>query len=333
MSAAVVLARAGKPVLIYEREATVGGSRQGDFEGLENWIFPTPVPEFLSACGFDPAPLVTHPVHNFQVHIPTTKPFRVASRKPFFYLVRRGVDHDSLDQVLFRHCHKQGVRFIFSHSADPREVDIVATGPIRAAAYIEGGLFKTALPDQVHLLLGHPYAPRGYAYLIITAGEGTLACAYTRPARRPFQATRDYFNALGLGIVLEKKFASRGSFRLPGTGPRQPLVIGEAGGYQDFLFGFGMRLGMLSGRMAALVILKQGSQARRMARDLTRVRRLSFLNRLFYERLDNVHLARQAEAIARSADPLALLSRAYSWNWVSLTRWLRLKRSYALRPT
>ena len=48
MTAAINLSRRGKTVIIHEKENRIGGSRDGDFEGLENWIFSHTVPEFFS---------------------------------------------------------------------------------------------------------------------------------------------------------------------------------------------------------------------------------------------------------------------------------------------
>ena len=39
MTAAINLSKSGKSVIIYEKNDCIGGSRDGDFEGMENWIF------------------------------------------------------------------------------------------------------------------------------------------------------------------------------------------------------------------------------------------------------------------------------------------------------
>ena len=49
-----------------------------------------------------------------------------------------------------------------------------------------------------------------------------------------------------------RRFGYGGALRLPTTAMRgSRLYVGEAAGFQDCLFGFGMRYGMLSGHLAA----------------------------------------------------------------------------------
>ena len=58
-------------------------------------------------------------------------------------------------------------------------------------------------------------------------------------------------------------------------GPNQkPYKVGEAGGYQDYLFGFGIRMSMLSGMGAALYILGHKKEAKNVFRILNNKRRL-----------------------------------------------------------
>ena len=91
----------------------------------------------------------------------------------------RGCKSSDLDHQLFLQCKKAGVEFRFGSKA-PSNCDVIATGTRKASAYIQGINFNTDLKNQVHLLLGKKFAPKGYAYLIIQNGHGTIASAFKK---------------------------------------------------------------------------------------------------------------------------------------------------------
>lgn len=248
-------------------------------------------------------------------------------------MVRRGAGQGTIDQTLYKQCLGAGVEFKFGQSA-PENSDVFATGTGKAAAFITGLNFRTDLPDQVHLLLGRRFAPKGYAYLIILHGSGTLAAAFKKNQDQsdPLQEARSFFCDRGLPIPHGKPFTSRGSFAIPfGKKMGGVLRIGEAGGYQDYLFGFGMRMAMASGAVAAWRILGTGAKARRTLKLLERKRKLSFVNRFLFERLNDNQLRTFSEKLSRSSDPLAILSGAYTWNFKNLIRWINVKNRFEVR--
>ena len=88
---------------------------------------------------------------------------------------------------------------------------------------------------------------------------------YKKPKKSgidPLKNSVDCFNNYGITIPEGKSFGSRGSFSLPFGGMTYPYNIGEAGGFQDYLFGFGIRMSMASGRGAALSILGKHKEAK-----------------------------------------------------------------------
>ena len=100
MTAAINLSRRGKTVIIHEKQDRIGGSRDGDFEGLENWIFAHTVPEFFSKCCVDFKALPATPIFDFNVHLRDLDPVRVTSPEPFFYIVSRGTANTSIDNYM-----------------------------------------------------------------------------------------------------------------------------------------------------------------------------------------------------------------------------------------
>ena len=334
MTAAINLSTRGKTVIIHEKHDRIGGSRDGDFEGLENWIFSHKVPEFFSKCGVDFNALPAAPIFDFKVHVRGLKPVRVKSPEPFFYIVSRGTANDSIDNYMANICRANKVEFNFGKALTKEDADIYAVGTGRAAAFIQGSTIRTDQPDQVHLLLGKTFAPSGYAYLIINGGFGTIATAYkkNRSKTDPLQASIDYFQEIGLDFTIEKRFASRGSFHLsPLWQWSRTIMVGEAGGYQDYLFGFGMRMAMYSGLAAAHKLCRENSLARSSFRELNLKRKISFANRILYEQLSPSSVRYWVERFHASKAPLNILRRSYDWNWRKLVHSNNLKDHYAVR--
>jgi len=234
LTAAIQLKKAGFDPVIFEKESKVGAGRHGDYEGLDNWIFSRNVPTFFKQSAFKFNDLTTYPISRFFVHTLFGKPITIQNNQPFFYMVKRGSGINDLDYQLYRQCKEIGVRFELGKKA-PETCHIIATGSRKAAAYIRGINFKTTLKNQVHLLLGSQFAPKGYAYLIIINGNGTLATAFKKPKNTVvnfLQNARAYFNETGISVPNEIPFGSRGSFSLPFGTMFPPYKIGEAGGIE-----------------------------------------------------------------------------------------------------
>jgi flavin-dependent dehydrogenase len=62
-----------------------------------------------------------------------------------------------------------------------------------------------------------------------------------------------------------------------------PLVVGEAAGFQDFLWGFGIRQALLSGHLAAQAIHTGQDYETLVADDIRPMVRSSLVNRMFYD--------------------------------------------------
>lgn len=335
MSAAINIKKAGHDVVVYEKQSMAGGSRHGDYEGLDNWIFKGSIENFIISHGFNFKKLPTIPIHQFTVHLENRASFPVQSPQPFFYMVKRGIEKDSLDQYMYEQCINAGVDFRFDTPA-PDDFDIDSTGPSKAAAYIKGVNFKTTLKNQVHLLLGKKFAPKGYAYLIIINGQATLATAFKKVKNNkmdPLQNSIDYFNSKEISIPKENMFGSRGSFTMNTMRTFQrPFRIGEAGGFQDYLFGFGMRMAMRSGLAAAYQLTGDVKSAKTIMRDLNWKRKFSFINRIIYEQLTHNQMEKIARSFLVSDEPLELLTHVYKWNFKNILRWIRFKERYEVRP-
>lgn len=108
-------------------------------------------------------------------------------------------------------------------------------------------------------------------------------------------------------------------------------MIGEAGGYQDYLFGFGMRMAMYSGLAAVHKLCGEYSLARLLLRELNLKRKISFANRALYEQLSPASVRYWVERFHASKAPLNILRRAYDWNWRKLVQSNNIIDHYAVR--
>lgn len=188
LAAALFIQHAGGRARIYERRKEVGARFHGDFQGLENWTTDTDVLLELQSLGiqinFD-----TQAINEVVCFDPDGKPHHFHSRLPLFYLVKRGCVPDSLDMALKQQALDAGVEMRFGESV-PNLPDggIVTHGPQRADVIAAGCLFDTDMTDGAWAVVSDDLAPKGYAYVLVHNGRGTLAsCMYA-----DFHNERDY---------------------------------------------------------------------------------------------------------------------------------------------
>lgn len=319
LAAAITAARGGARVVVHERAPRVGARFHGDFQGLENWTTAGDVLDELAGLGvrgdFAPAPF-RHQVG----YDPAGGEHHLRSAEPFYYLVRRGPGAGTLDESLRRQAEEAGVDLRFGSAAAslPRG-GVYAGGPRRGEVIAVGWLAECDLPDGAWVVLGERYAPGGYAYLLVHGGHATLsACLFhrLREARACLSRTRALLERR-IGLVLRgpRPFGGIGNVGLPRTAIADgALLAGEAAGFQDPLWGFGIRHAMLSGHLAARALLagRPEDYDRLWHGRLAGTIRASLVNRWFYGRLGDRGYQVLLRALARARDPRAWLRRRYA---------------------
>ena len=303
LSAAITLAAAGWPVELYEKGPSCGARRQADFEGLETWIFDDDPLDYLVRRGL-PTSFATRPVVNFHYIDPAGALHLAEAQRPFFYLVQRGAEAGCIDRVFQDRALEAGVQIHFGQSRQPGEVDIYAGGPQRAGAYVQGITFSTTAADGVYLVLGQATARAGYAYGIIWNGAGTLATAFKSGRDKEPPAmdilTDQFEKATGAGLSGVRSFASFGNYaRRPELYRDGALLAGEAAGWQDALFGFGMNFAVRSGVLAARALAEKGNYSALCRVELTGKMSASWASRRLYEKLGDRAMARIAGGLIR----------------------------------
>lgn len=319
LGAAITAARAGVRTTVYERRREVGGRFHGDFEGLENWTTHGDVLDELAAAGIEPT--FDHTPFTEQVcYGPDGREHVFRSREPFYYLVRRGPEPGTLDHALEQQALAAGVELRFGEARDRLpEGGIVAQGPRGAQAIAVGYVFHTDRSDGAFAALGERLAPGGYAYLLIQGGRGTVAsCMFAgfHEERRWLDNTVEFFERrVGLEMREARRFGGAGNFMLPRSAARGALLlVGESAGFQDPLWGFGIRSALLSGHLAARSFLdgEPESYDRFWRARLAGRMRTGIVNRLFYGRLGDGGYDFLLRRLARSRDVRGRLRGQYA---------------------
>ena len=116
------------------------------------------------------------PLRETVIFDPTGAAHTHRSSRPLYYLVRRGPGAGTLDSGLRTQAARAGVTIRF-HEASRHLPDggIVAAGPHSGDAIAVGYVFNTGMPDGAYGAVADLLAPKGYAYVLVHGGRGTVA--------------------------------------------------------------------------------------------------------------------------------------------------------------
>jgi len=332
LAAAITLARAGRRVVVHEATAEVGSRFQGDHQGLENWTTEQDAVDALREDGFtrdfERTPCgegigFDAQGNRFEIHSPT----------PLFYIVARGPGPGTLDSALLAQARGLGIEVRFNSRV--RKIEgpgILAAGPRVADAIAVGYHFETSTPDGWWAICDNDLAPQGYAYLLVANGKGTVkSCMFSGFKREAEYVARtvDRFRRLvGLEMRNPRPHGGAGNFRIPLSAySGQHPVAGEQAGFQDTLWGFGIRFAMRSGVLAAQSLIDGSNYDVRWKAAMGPILRAAVVNRAFYGAMANTsyhHFLRKASSVK---DARTFLRRYYGPSLLKrvLYPWARLR--------
>jgi flavin-dependent dehydrogenase len=147
LTAAINLAKKGIATDVYEKNKEVGMRFQGDLQGLENWSEKKDILEELKKINieinFDCAPFSKVTLTN------CSKTREIETKRPLFYLVKRGPFPGTIDHGLREQALKLGVNMHFGKTISHNKANIVATGPNpnKLCGVVKGIIFKTNFKD------------------------------------------------------------------------------------------------------------------------------------------------------------------------------------------
>lgn len=287
LAAAITLAHAGRKVIVYETHKEVGHRFGGDFQGIENWTTREDALTVLEKLGIT-TEFSAMACRNGTVFDPNGKRYEVESDETLFYIVERGPSPESLDSALLKQVQALGVEVRFNHRLRHMSGDgILAAGPRAADAIAVGYHFETDMADGYWAICDDELAPQGYAYLLVMNGKGTVkSCMFSgfKQEKLYVERTLEAFQRLvGLEMKNPQRHGGSGNFRIPHSAYSglHPLV-GEQAGFQDTLWGFGMRLAISSGVLAAQSLLNGENYDTLWQRDLKPQMETSVINRALY---------------------------------------------------
>jgi len=292
LAAAITLAQSGCEVVVHEARAEVGARFVRDLQGIENWSVPDDAWTELGALGL--ADLVkARPFHTGTAFDYRDHAYTVSSARPIFYLVERGPHGDSLDTALLRRALSLGVEVRFNEPVRTLSGHgVLATGPHAADGIAAGYQFQTNAEEGFWTICDDRIAPKGYAYLLVMDGRGVMkTCLFDdfHNVRDYVERTEQRFQRLvGIGMRQRNFHAGVGNFRLPMSalaGGRP--TTGEHAGFQDGLWGFGIRYALASGVLAARSLLDGSDYDVLWRRDLATRLRVSHANRWLYSVIGN----------------------------------------------
>jgi len=315
LACTIALARAGRRVVVRERQPAAGVRFHGDFQGLENWTGDSDALEELRAEGIAPK-FENAAIFEGTVFDSRGRTYLVRSARPLYYLVRRGNEPGTLDRALLEQAIAAGaeVRFLdrVETVAGPA---VFASGPRRADAIAVGYTFETDMADGHWLALDNHLAPLGYSYLLVHGGRGTIASCMFAGFKNwaiHVQRTVSFFEEkTGLVMRNPRRFGGYAAFRPPhpASAGGHP-VAGEEAGLQDALAGFGIRYALRSGLLAARSIIEGTDYAQLWRRELLPLVRAAMVNRFVFNTLGEFGWQLALQKLSGS-DTGAILRRFY----------------------
>jgi flavin-dependent dehydrogenase len=322
LSAAIVLARAGRSVEVHEAKSDVGKRFIGDLQIIEGSSEREPVPDLLDRLGiqrnfyFRPIEWAT-----FYNHRGTARVIR--SNQPYGYFIKRGAEDGTLDRGLLEQARALGVKVIFNSRLT--DADIIATGPASPDGLAREMTWRTSEPERVDVYFNHELSPGGYSYLFILDGIATFGCAIVAD----FKKIDDYFDHSLAAAQRLKPFTipaetrtgySYMNFHLKDHAKNgASLLVGEAAGFQDYLFGLGIRYALTSGSLAARSILENRDFDELWKSELGAKQETSLVNRFLYESGGNLGLSMFVRQASRARD-----FHRYLAGWHRRTWWKAL---------
>lgn len=249
---AIGLRKSGHEVTVFEKRKTIGKQFNGDFQGIENWSEKGDFSESIRYLGIE---LEDISIVGKRVTVigPKEKVYRLKSKKPIFYLVKRGKEKDTLDNYLYEIAKDKGVRFHFDLPIqDLSQVHVMATGPNPSSSIIiaVGMTFKTDLDDGVYIHVDTDYNKTGYQYLVSINQTATLA---SMGLKGELLGKTSVENGLFIFQKIIGKFKIKDVKHFGGYGVHSQIklssskiYLGESAGLQDHFLGFGMRYAIKS---------------------------------------------------------------------------------------
>ena len=288
LSAAINLAKSGQEVIIYEKNPDVGLRYHGQIQGLENWLYDIDTIEWLDKLNLN-IDLHCKSLYTMSLFSPDLKKFDLSGKTPIVYLLQRGNEDGCLDFTLKNYAETLGVKIKFNARIIPSNADIIATGRPKATYMASGINFKTNIDDIFWMIIDNELAPKGYGYFFSFNGNATIGSVINTDfinLFRYFEKTLASFRKLtSFKTDREKHFTGSGYFNINYNFNK--LIVGEAAGFQDYLYGAGIKFAMHSGYLAAKSLNDITKYKELVKKEIYPVQKIVVVDRFFWEIFGN----------------------------------------------
>ncbi len=313
LTSAIVLATKGYDVEILEKRKSIGATFRGDFQGLENWTSSKDILTFLKEIKI-PTDFQYEPFFECSYYDQYLNKYHLKSTRPGFYLIQRGSMKNSLDTFLFEYAKDLRVKVNLNHPGFFQNPNIIATGARYSILIVTGINFETNIEKIAIGLFDNSIAPSGYAYLVGLNGQATLAVVSTTKTKNLNgfleKAVEKIGKILRFQINNPQRFGGQGTYydkTLNGK-PR----IGEAGGFQDAMWGFGLRIAFQTGFLAAKAISEELDYWKLVQQEVIPFCKSSVVNRWLYDLYGSKNYRFILSKFQNAQDPLYFANKLYS---------------------
>tara|TARA_B100000214_G_scaffold366970_1_gene336563 strand:+ start:529 stop:1752 length:1224 start_codon:yes stop_codon:yes gene_type:complete len=290
LAAATLLARSGKEVHVHELRKDSGARFDGDFQGIENWTGDIDFFDELEEWGFDNKEFKSDSFGIIDLIHPDDTISNPKTDGVAFRVIERGTADHTIDQGFKRMAIESGATIHYGAKRSPEECQIVAAGPRESSAVAFGEIFETSHENIVAFQLNDKLAPGAYSYLIIIDGIGLICTCLWRKQRNSGRYLDEtiawYEENYSLDRRPIKRVGGKGDFGIPTKYVHEGrYYVGEAGGLQDFMWGFGMRYAITSGVLAAKAIMGECDYEKEVRKRLVPLVKASAINRFLMNRV------------------------------------------------
>ena len=302
LAAATLLARAGREVHVHDIRQDSGARFDGDFQALENWSMDEDFFEQLNEWGLAPSSFKATTFDTVDLIHPDDVITQARTSGVAYRIVERGTSDHAIDQGFKRQAIEAGATIHYGSRVKEEDCTIIACGPKGTSAVAYGEIFKTDHPNHIAFQLNDKLAPGSYSYLIIIDGVGLICTCLWRKQRKSERFLNEtiawyerHYPDLNRQPI--KRVGGKGDFTINQHYKQDGrYYVGESGGLQDFMWGFGMRMAVWSGVLAARDILGEGDYERDVRRYLMPYVRTSVANRWLMNRVGDRMFKRMCKA-------------------------------------
>lgn len=302
LAAATILAKAGREVHVHDIRADSGARFDGDFQALENWSMSVDFFDQLNEWGFDLSSFKATEFSSVDIIHPDDVISQAETPTVAYRIVERGTSSHTIDQGFKQQALDAGAQIHYKSRVKEEDCTIIACGPKGTSAVANGEIFNTDHPNHIGFQLNDKLAPGSYSYLIIIDGVGLICTCLWRKQKKSdrfLNETIAWYDAHypGLNRKPIKRVGGKGDFTINRHYKQNGrYYVGESGGLQDFMWGFGMRMAVWSGVLAARDILGEGDYEADVRRQLMPYVRTSVANRWLMNRVGDRTFKRMCNA-------------------------------------